>query len=184
RVAKAALAGLSSLPIAATQQIVFGALLLGWLRLACGRTAALVLPAALLALASALGRPEGLLGSEGVRLFTGMFLLSLFLGLWRLRTGTIVAPAGFLAGAICVRKISSKLRLLDFDPSSAWSAWLAPSADPRQGLLLWGALAAGAVGMAVVLWRRGEQTPNADAMVDASFKRIVPFSNLLAFAPL
>ncbi len=184
RFVKAALAGLTSLPIAVTQQIVFGALLLGWLRVGGHRLPALVVPAVLFGVATALGRPEGLLGAEGLRLFTGMFLLAIVLGLWRLRTGTIVAPAGFLAGSILVRKAISKLGLLEFQPNATWSDWMAPAGDPRQGLLLWGALAAGVLGMSLWLWRRGEQTPSADAAVDASFKRIVPFSNLLAFAPL
>src|SRR5690606_23631101 len=159
RALKAAFAGLSALPVAATQQIVFGALLLGWLRLHCGRTLALLLPAVLLALASGLGRPGGMLAIEGQRLFVGMFMLALFLGLWRLRTGTIVAPAGFLAGCILVRKVASKLRLFDYNPATEWYGWLAPSGDPRQGFLLWGALGAGAMAMGIILWRRGEQTP-------------------------
>jgi hypothetical protein len=184
RIVSAALAGLSAVPVAATQQIVFGALLLGWLRITCGRMTALWLPAALLGLATGLGKPGGMLGIEGQRLFCGMFLLATFLGLWRLRTGTIVAPAGFLAGAIVVRKVTSKLRLFDYDPFAQWSPWLAPATDPRQGMLLWGALAIGSIGMALVLWRKGEGEPSTDATVDASFKRVVPFSNLLAFAPL
>ena len=184
RLARAALAGLSSLPIAVTQQMVFGALLLGWLRVGGTRVVALVVPAVLFGVAAALGRPGGLLGIEGLRLFTGMFLLALMLGLWRLRTGTIVAPAGFLAGAILVRKVTSKLYLFDYDSTSPWSPWLAPASDPRQGLLLWTSLVVGIGIVALLVWRRGEQQPSADPAADASFKRIVPFSNLLAFAPL
>lgn len=181
---EAGFAGLTSFPVAITQQIVFGALLLGWLRAGGAKVLALLAPALLFGMATALGRPEGLLGAEGLRLFVGMTLLATFLGIWRLRTGTIVGPAGFLAGCILVRKVTSKLGLLDFQADSPWAEWMAPAGDPRQGLLLWSGLVVGCGTMGLFLWRRGEGAPETDAAVDASFKRIVPFSNLLAFAPL
>ncbi|MEM1304914.1 MAG: sulfotransferase, partial [Planctomycetota bacterium] len=86
--------------------------------------------------------------------------------------------------AILIRKLASKSRLIGFDADAPAAEWLAPAGDPRQGVLLWGVVGAGAAWAAWQLWRRGEETIEPDAEVDAGFKQIMPFSNLLGMAPI
>ena len=181
---KAALAAPTAAPLAVTQQIIFSGYLLTTLRDKHSRAVAVLMPASLFALAASAGQPGGLFTSAGGRLFVSMLLLQSLLGTLRLLTGSIVAPAALLAGFILVRKIASKTRLLDFDwqHSEAW--WLAPGGDPRQGALMLAILAAAAVTSAVALGYRGEKQLDPDTSIDASFKRYLPFSNLLGLATL
>lgn len=181
---KSLLAALSSLPIAATQQIIFGGLLLGTLRARCGAAFSVLVPALLFGLVATVREEGGPLGTEGSRLLIGLTLLAAVLGAVRLRTGNIVVPVGLLAGMIAVRKLVSKGNLLEFHPNVEWSPWLAPTGDPRQGPVLWGLLGGCLAAASLVLWLRGERHPRLDAKSAASFKRIMPFSNLLAFTPL
>jgi hypothetical protein len=113
-----------------------------------------------------------------------MFLLATLLGLLRLRTGSIVFPSGVLAGAIVVRKLLSKSRLVGFDHDATNAWWLAPYGDPRLGVAMWLLIAGGIVWVGVQLYRYGEQRPATSDDADASFKRVLPFSNLLSFTPL
>lgn len=181
---KAALAAPTAIPVAATQQIIFSGYLLTILRDRHSRVVAVLIPALLFGLATALGKEGGLTAGDGQRLFIGMLLLQSLLGLLRLRTGSVVTPAAVLAGAIVIRKVSSKARLFDFDGGHPDLWWIAPSGDPRQGLLMGGLLLAGIVLVSAALRRNGEQKLSVDAGVDASFKRYLPFSNLLGLAPL
>ncbi|MGI9456922.1 MAG: sulfotransferase family protein [Aeoliella sp.] len=184
RIAKAILAGVSSIPIAAVQQIIFAGLLLGTLRSSTSRVTAILVPAVLFAAFAGMAKTGGLVGGEGQRLALGLAFFAILLGLLRLRTGSIVVPTGLLAGCILVRKIAAKLHLLAVNPSLDWTPWLAPNGDPRQAPAMWLLLAVGVVATCVVVWRYGEQQLADNAAVDASFKRIMPFSNLLAFTPL
>ena len=147
------------------------------------RTLAVALPGLVFGVAVGLGCDGGLTSPEGQRLCLGMSVLASLLGALRLTTGSIVMPAGVLAGALMVRRVASKLRLLDFD-TTAGSHWLAPSADPRQGTLFALLLGAATFAVMVVLHRRGETQLATDPAADAKFKRFMPFSNLLTFIPL
>lgn len=171
-------------PLAATQQIIFSGCLLGMLRSGGSVWPAVMISAALFAAACGVGRPEGLAGAEGQRLFVGMFLLASLLGVLRLTTGSVTFPSGVLAGCLAVRKISANLRLVCVEPTTAWAPWFAPADDARQGPLLWGVLA-GLLAVAVVLLlRHGERRGASDERALAQFHRTNPFSNLLQLTPL
>ncbi len=184
RLAKAAVAALAAPPIAVVQQIIFTGLVIGMLRRATSAWGAVLLPAMVFAVFAALAKPGGLATGDGQRLLLGMVLLATLLGMLRLRTGTIVFPAGVLAGAIAVRRVAAKLRLLEANPLGEWTPWVAPAADPRQGPLMWLVLVLAITGVGCGLYRHGERQLPDDAAVSASFKRFMPFSNLLAFAPI
>lgn len=184
RVAKALLAGIASGPIAVTQQIIFGGYLLSMLRDKHSRFTSIVVPALIFGLATGASRSGGLLGEQGLRLAGSMFLLACLLGMLRLRTGSIVVPAGLLAGCILVRKLTTKSYLMDYGWESANLWWLAPGGDPRQGIAMYACLGIAVSVAAWSLWRYGEAQVEEDAEVSASFKRIMPFSNLLAFTPI
>lgn len=184
RWAKSALAAFSAGPIAVTQQIIFGGYLLTTLRDRHSRATAVIVPAILFAIATGAAATGGLSGIAGQRLFVGMLLLGTLLGMLRMVSGSIVLPAGVLAGCIIVRKVSSKSRILDCNWGHEDINWLAPAGDPRQGIALWCVMAIAIAGAGFALWRWGEKTVVADSGVDASFKRIMPFSNLMALAPL
>ena len=181
---KAMLAAASAAPVAVTGQIIFSGYLLTTLRDRHSRPVAVLLPAVLFASAVAATSSGGIASAQGARLFAGMMLVQSLLGILRLRTGSIVLPAGVLTGAIMIRKASSKSRLVGFDYDNSEGWWLAPGGDPRQGVLMWGMLAVAIVAAGVILWRRGERRLDADTQVDASFKRYMPFSNLLGLATL
>jgi len=182
RALKATLAAASAAPVAVTGQIIFSGYLLTTLRDRHSRPAAVLLPAVLFALAVAATCSGGIASAQGGRLFVGILLVQSLLGLLRLRTGSIVIPAGVLAGAIMVRKASAKSRFVGYDWDSADIWWLAPGGDARQGVLMWGVLAIAILAVGVSLCRHGEKQLDADTQGDASFKRYMPFSNLLGLA--
>lgn len=184
RCIKAVLSAVGAMPVAAVQQIIFAGVLLGTLRLATSRLTAVLMPAVLFGAFAALAKYDPSNPAPALRLLIGMTLLATLLGAIRLRTGNIVVPAGLLAGAIVVRRVANKLRLVEFEAMAEWTPWLAPGSDPRQAPAFWAVLAMATAGVAVVLARYGERHLAADAAVAASFKRVMPFSNLLAFAPI
>ena len=181
---KATLAATSSLPIAVVEQIIFAGLLVGMLRRATNAWMAVLVPATVFAAFAGMAKPGGLAGDVGQRLAIGMMLLATLLAMLRLRTGSIVMSSGVLAGAIAVRKVLAKLRLLEVDALSEWAPWLAPGADPRQAPAMWLVLTLAIAAVGSAIYRRGERQLPEDTAVSASFKRIMPFSNLMAFAPL
>ena len=181
---KALLAGMSAGPIAVTQLIIFSGYLLSTLRRKHSRLTSALLPALLFGAATGAAATGGLSGAAGLRLFVGMTLLAVLLGLLRLRSGSIVFPAGVLAGCILVRKLISKSKTVSYDLEAPAADWLAPLGDPRQGPLLWAVMGLGIAWVTIQLWRRGEQAVEPDAEVDAGFKQIMPFSNLLGMAPI
>ncbi|MEM6799745.1 MAG: sulfotransferase, partial [Planctomycetota bacterium] len=181
---KACLAAPTAAPVAVTQQIIFSGYLLTTLRDRHSRVVAVLIPAILFGLAAGLGQPGGLAAAAGWRLLASLCLLQALLGMLRLTTGSIVTPAALLAGCILVRKVGSKSRLLGFDLDNADAWWIAPAGDPRQGLLLGGLIVVGLITACFALVRRGEKEIDSDASIDASFKRYLPFSNLLGLAPL
>ncbi len=184
RLAKAGFAALSAAPIAIVQQIIFAGLLVGMLRRTANAWVAVLAPAVIFGLFAAMAKPGGVGGPVGQRLFIGMSLLAVLLAMLRLRAGSIVVPAGLLTGTIAVRKVVAKLRLFDVDATAEWAPWLAPNSDPRQAPAMWLMLATAILTVGYALYRRGEQQLPEDSAVSASFKRIMPFSNLLAFAPI
>lgn len=185
RCGKALLAMMAAIPVAALQQIIFSGYLPSKLRDRVGRLPSILLPALLFGIFGGWALREGLFSPAGGRLAVGMFFIAALLCTVRLILGNLALPAGLLAGAIMVRRIIKKTYLLEFDSESPWSDWLAPVADPRQGPVMWCLLAATLIAALVALWRRGEYRLPADQpALDASFKRVMPFSNLLGLAPL
>lgn len=177
---------LTSIPIAAAQQVIFSGYLLTLLRSAVGRPLALVLCGGLFAAASLPGKTSVQLASlETVWLTANLALLTVLLSQLRLLTGSVLTSTGVLAGALIVRRAVWKSRLVAVEPTSPWADWFALGNDSRQGPLL-----ALLVGMLVVavglrLWRRGEAAVAAGGpALSAEFKRFFPFSNILALAPL
>ncbi|MEM8866100.1 MAG: sulfotransferase [Planctomycetota bacterium] len=181
---KSAAAIWSAAPVAITQQIIFSGYLLTTLRDRHSQPMAILVPAILFALATGSATENGLGSVVGGRLFVGTLLIQTLLGMLRLRTGSIVLPAGLLAGAIMIRKVSSTSRLIDADWHNADLWWTAPHGDPRQAAAMWCFLAIAIVGVGISLWRNGECRLEANSDVDASFKRYMPFSNLFGLATL
>ncbi len=173
-----------AIPPAVIQQVIFAGLLLGLLRTQTGRWGAVAISAIVFGLAVALGNSQGITSASGLGLAFGMTLLAGLLGVLRLASGSIVFPAGVLAGALAFRRVSSKLQLTELGNDQALIDWLAPFGDPRQAPAFWCFMALCiAIAAIVVIWR-GEPRLATDAAAEASFKRLNPFSNLLTFIPL
>jgi hypothetical protein len=182
--AEAMLALAFAFPPAAVQQIIFAGLLIGLLRPQLGTTGAVATSSAMFGVAVAAGHEQGLLAMGAWRLALGMCLLAGLLGLLRLASGSVVMSSGALAGALAVRRVTSKLELMVVDLDHPLAQWLAPEGDPRQAPLFWAVLAAAGVATAAWLAVRGEARLVTDKAADAHFKRLNPFSNLLTFVSL
>ncbi|MBI1903502.1 MAG: sulfotransferase [Planctomycetia bacterium] len=173
--------GLIAFPLAGAELVMFGGYFLGSLRQRHSRIVSVAVPAAAFSIL-------GLLDSttqwnlQAVPLAVGTFLVAALLGLVRLRTGSLPLPVGILAGAIFVRRLFRRTALFGAQATSPLADWLAPQGDPRQAPVFWIALAAAAVVVWVVLRKYGDAAP--DSSIDASFKRIFPFSSPQALAPL
>ncbi len=176
---------MTAIPVAVTQQVIFSGYMLSSLRDRYRPMVAVLVSAVLFAVLSQLDKPAALLSGEGLPLAAGFFLIGTLLGILRLRFGSIPFPAGLLAGWIFVRRMLKKTSLVALSGESDLSAWMMPGRDPRQAPFLWAFLAVG-IGIAYYFLRRhGEHRAAADQpALDASFKRIMPFSNLNALAPL
>ena len=182
---KAALAAMSSFPLAITEQIMFSGYLLSILRDRYRRETAVLVPAMLFALMTQVRDPGGLLAASGQQLVVGTFLAATLLGILRLRYGTILMPAGLLAGWIAVERVVDKLRLLGDGGESPLTQWMAPQGDPRRAPVMWLVLAAAITICWLILRIRGEgKIPAISPSVDTNFKRIFPLSNALMLAPL
>jgi len=181
----AVFAAVQALPVAMIQQMVIGGYLPSTLRDRHGRFVSVLLPALIFGIFGGMAAGPIFSSAEGRNLTIGMCLIATLLCLFRLVLGSLTFPVGLLAGAIVARRVAKKLDLLAYDPSSPWANWISPVNDPRQGVVMW-ALLATAIGLvSLVLWRRGEAVlPRHQPALDASFKRVLPFSNLLALAPL
>ena len=186
RVLSAGLSACCSVPVAVTQQIIFSGYLFSKLRPQLGRMPAVFVSGLTFAvLASILKHSTEAMTLESGRLVIGLFLIASLLGLLRVQFGNIVFPAGLLAGAIAVRRLIRKMHLLEFDGPSDWSAWFAPVNDPRQGIWFWCMVGAACMACWLVLRARGEpEVPQDQPLLTTSFKRVFPFSNLMALAPL
>jgi len=181
----AGLAASCAIPVAATQQIIFSGYLLSRFRESIGRDAAVVAAAATFAVLASCGDSSHWFSQETVRLASGLFLIAALLGILRLITGNILLPIGVLAGAIAVRRLIKKTHLFVLEEDHAWTNWFAPQADPRQGVWFWSIVALGLVAAWIFLRRRGEpEMVTNQPLLTASFKRVFPFSNVMALAPL
>lgn len=184
KLVNALLACLQALPVALVQQIVVGGYLPSTLRDRHGRVLSILLPSLAFGVMGGLSAGPILEGA-GRDLAIGMTLIAALLCVVRLLVGSLTVPVGMLAGAIMVRRALKKLDVLSIDPSSPWQESFAPMADPRQGIAMWIFLGSLLAVASLWLWRRGEaQAPSHQPALDASFKRVLPFSNLLALAPL
>lgn len=182
----ASLAACCALPVAATQQVIFSGYLLTKFRECMGRTGAVYVSAALFAALAVLGGDSSKwMSAESASLACGMFLIAALLGGLRLVSGNILLPVGVLTGAIVVRRLIKKTHLLAFQEEHAWASWFAPHGDPRQGVWFWAIVACGLAGVWIVMLRRGEpKHSDNEQLLTASFKRVFPFSNVMAMAPL
>ena len=182
----ASLAACCSVPVAATQQVIFSGYLLTKLREHTGRTVAVCGSACLFAVLAALGGDSSRwMTAETAGLAVGLFLIAALLGVLRLLSGNILLSVGVLAGAITVRRLIKKTHLLAFQEDHVWANWFAPFGDPRQGAWFWCIVACGWIGAWVLLQRRGEpKSAQDEPLLTASFKRVFPFSNVMAMAPL
>ena len=185
RAGKALLACMAAFPLAAVQQVIFSGYLPNSL---CDRhrlPVAVIVPSLLFGVCGGMAVRDGLLSPTGAGLAIGMTAIAVVLCQSRLLLGNLSFPAGLLAGAIIIRRLISKLHLLDFNPVNEYAHLFAPNGDPRQGPLMWAALGLPVVALAIALRRYGEyQASDDQPALDASFKRIMPFSNLLGLAPL
>lgn len=174
---------MTALPLAVSQQIIFSGYLLSLFCERYGRVRGVLMLAALFALLTKIGDPASLLTAEPYPLLTGMFIIGALLALLRLNYGTILVPAGLLAGWVFVRRLVRKAHLLAIgDPALA--GWFAPSEDPRQSPILWSALVAAIVVFAVVLRRRGDAGIAVRPAFATGVKRYAPLSNFCLLAPL
>ncbi len=181
----AGLAAMTAFPVAMCQQIIFNGYLLSILRDRYRQVTALVSCAVLFATLYHLPDPAALLTPEARPLMIGMFLVALLLGVVRLQTGSIVLPAGLLAGFIFVRRVLRKTALLVPAGSPEATGWMIPRNDPRQAPVLWSFLA---IAIGVCWWmlrRRGEaRAPASQPAMDVSFKRVFPLSHSNLLAPV
>ncbi len=182
----AGLAVCCSVPVAATQQVIFSGYLLTRFRQHTNRTTAVFISALLFAALAALGGDSSRwMTIATVRLALGLFFIAALLGMLRLLSGNILLSVGVLAGAISVRRLIKKTHLLAFQEEHLWANWFAPSADPRQGVWFWGIVLCGLICSWIMLRRRGEpKVVQNEPLLTTSFKRFFPLSNVMALTPL
>ena len=180
---KAALTAMTAFPVAMAQQFLFSGSLVGALSTRCRRLTSVLVPAALFALTYRLGNPAELLQPSTQSLLIGIFLVATLLGLLRLKTGSILFPAGLLAGWIFLRRLLMKTGVLDTSELTVAHAWVAPGVHVCQAPLVWLFLAI-AIGVCWVFLHRDGEAQVQSAGVDADFKRFFPLSNVSMLAPL
>lgn len=184
RCCSASLSALTAFPVALIQQIIFGGYLLSIYRQRYSGPTAALCAGAIFGILCRIDNPASLLALEPQPLVIGMFLIATLLGMMRLRSGSIMLPAGFLAGCIFIRRILRRTSLLELVDGSAAAPWLAPEADPRQGPLMWLLVAAGIALFWVLLARRGQGDVATVKKTSTAFKRFHPFSHVSILAPL
>lgn len=185
RCTSAGLSALLAFPVALVQQIIFSGYVLSIFRDRYSRMTAVLCAAFLFGLFCRIDDPASFWSAEPQPLVIGMFLIAALLGILRLQSGSVLLPAGFLAGCIFVRRVVRRTSLLLTADQSEAAAWLAPNSDPRQAPVMWALVTVGIVACAWVLLRRGEQAlaaPRRSASV--GFKRLYPFSHIGVLWPL
>lgn len=185
RIVKGWLNGMTAIPLSLTQQILFSGYLLSMLRSRVNRAFAVGISALLFAVLGRLDHPESLLAWQGQSLVIGFFLVAVLLGTLRLATGSIVLPAGVLAGWIFLERFASRVRLLAVEHSHPdLNAWM-PYGDIRRSPAMWLLLAVAIGGAWWYLRKHGEAKIAEDGpALDAGFKRIFPLSHFANFTPL
>ena len=184
RFASGITSGSAGLVVAAIQQIVFAGFILSVLRQWHHRAIALIASAVMFGVMCHWDHAHLSL-DQSLRLLVGMTLIAVVLNLVRLLFGNVSASVGLLAGCILVRRVLSKTDILYVADSGGLASWWAPHNDPRQAPAMWLVLLlVSAVGYLILLRREEGSWGGKQAVMDTSFKRVVPFSNLFAFAPL
>ena len=185
RVGKGVFAGMTSMPLSLVQQVLFSGYLLGMLRQRYSRLVAVLVPAFMFAVMSRLNNPMAVLEPTAHPLIIGLFLVAVLLGTLRLITGSILLPAGLLAGWKFVRRVLDKTSLVVPDVDCVWMPWIVPRADTRQGPMMWLFLLVGIAACAWLLRRRGEaEVSKLTPALDADFKRVFPLFHGSVLAPL
>ncbi|MCO6459142.1 MAG: sulfotransferase [Pirellulaceae bacterium] len=184
RLAKAALAGLATIPLAATQQFIFSGYLLAMLRDRCSRLVAVLISSALFAVLNRIEDLPSFVEPHTQRLLLGLFLTAGFLSVLRLLTGSILVSTGLLAGWLMVRRVAGRLLLLQAVPDSPYYDWLS-GGDPRQAPVMAFLLGTAFVTGWILLLRRGEgKVALSEQALHADFKRVFPFSHPQVLVPL
>jgi len=175
----------TAIPLALTQQVIFNGYLLSTLRKGMNRILAVLVCATLFAVIGRLNEPQLLMEANTLSLMLGLFLTASFLGLLRLATGSVVLPAGILAGWIFLSRTAAKLELFATDYTNAATSWLVPGGEPRRSPAMWGVLAIASAVTWLWIRRRGEPRVAADqAAIHSEFKRTFPLSHVSASTPL
>jgi hypothetical protein len=175
----------SAIPQAVVLHVIFAGYLLTLLREQVGGIVAALLSASIMGILFGIANATRVPSPGPIRIAVSMTLLGVLMGFVRLRYGNLVRSIAMLAGWMAFAKAIGALHLIQSVRYGAAADWLCPFGDPRQGFLVWCILAGGSILMLVSLLRHGEteMEPGGTA-VSVSFKRIVPFSNLLFLAPL
>jgi hypothetical protein len=174
----------TAFPVAMIQQVIFSGYLLSVVRERHSRMTAVLVSAGLFALLSQISDPARLLSPETFPRLVGLFLVGTLLGLMRLDSGSILRPAGFLAGCIAIRRFVRKTPLLTVSGMhEELLPWLGRGLDLVQAPAIWLLLVLG-IGWLAVRLRGRQDEPASRAAVDTSFKRVFPFSNVMILAPL
>jgi hypothetical protein len=185
RVVLALFASLTAVPVAAVQSIIFNGYVHSIVRDRYSPTLAILIAAGLTVLFGGLSMVSVVGQASTQQLLIGLYLVSVLMGFLRLRSGNIVFAAGLLTGWLMIRRSHRSLSLLVAVPDSPWQSWLAPQGDFRQAPVVWALLGAA---IAATVWqvrRYGEAAlPENARSVSRGFKRVLPFSNVLAMAPL
>lgn len=182
---RAVVSGTTAFPVAIVQQIIFSGYLLSVFRARYSRVTSVLAVATVFALLNRIEDPLSTFSAAKLPLAVGMFFIGGLLALVRVQTGSILLPAGLLAGWIFVRRVMRRTDLLLPNAQSEWGDWFMRLGDPRQGTLLWLLLATAAAVYLILLARRGEPRHSVQAApLAGSFKRVFPLSNTGMLAPL
>jgi hypothetical protein len=179
-------AGLAAVPVAAVQLAMFAGYVHRIVRDRYRPAVTVLIAAGLTMLIGSLSlvNDAALFSATAGRRVIGLYVLSLLLGLLRVRGGNIFFATGLLSGWLMTRRLCTKTALLAAGPSS-WAPWVAPDGDFRQAPLAWALLGAAALAVAWRVWRHGEGVvPQDSRSVTLGVKRVLPFSNVMAMAPL
>jgi len=181
----AALSRMSAIPISVIELVLFSGYLLSILRDRYRAWLAVPIAAGLFGLSTALQSTSGVVSAAAWRAGIGATLTFALVICLRLQRGSLALPAGLLAGYEIARHVAHKIQLFRVSPNGEAVAWWLPDNNLRQGPAMWLALAGLTAFAAVLLYRRGEQKPEAaDAPIDRSLMQFLPFTNLMMFAPL
>ncbi|QGJ72027.1 Hypothetical protein PBC10988_37420 [Planctomycetales bacterium 10988] len=183
-VGKGLLSGLTSFPVAIIQQIIVSGYLLWLFKQKLPTFAAVGGVSLLFAGMHELGNPNAFQDFHQCSLFMGLFLVAMFLATLRLYTGTLLLPAGILAGWLFVRRIGRKIPLFEI-PETPVYEWIAPLGDPRLSPFLWSFLILGTAWLTWKMAHRETIEPTTAAPpISGNFKKVFPLTGMQLQAPL